>query len=214
MNSQKKNPLKQHWEKVYQKNLIEKLGWYEEKPEPSLELIKKCNLHTADRILNAGAGASTLIDELLKLEYQNIIATDISENALNKLKQRLGKQNNQIEWIIDDLSCPEKLLKLQSIDLWHDRAVLHFFTEDDDQNTYFQLLKKLLKPGGFVVLATFNPTGATKCSGLPVFRYSNEMFQERLGNEFNLIETSDYTYTMPSGDTREYVYSLFRRNAD
>ena len=32
-----------------------------------------------------------------------------------------------------------------------------------------------------------------------------------LGRTFKLMEAFDYTYTMPSGNTREYVYTLFHR---
>ena len=35
---------KNHWDKVYSGNEINKLGWYEETPLLSLDLIKSCNL--------------------------------------------------------------------------------------------------------------------------------------------------------------------------
>ncbi len=36
---------KEHWDKIYSKSEIEKLGWYEESPKPSLALIEKCKLN-------------------------------------------------------------------------------------------------------------------------------------------------------------------------
>ena len=53
--------------------------------------------------------------------------------------------------------------------------------------------------------------GALKCSGLPVYRYDAGSLSSKLGDEFILLNNFDYTYTMPSGDTRAYVYTLFRR---
>jgi SAM-dependent methyltransferase len=203
--------LKLHWDTVYKKSVTQKLGWFEEYPEQSLRLIEKCKLRKSASLLNVGAGATTLIDELIKIGYRNIIANDISTSALKSLKNRLGNQSLKINWIIDDLTNPSELNKLEKIDLWHDRAVLHFFTNKRDQNTYFDLLKKLVKPKGFVIIATFNLKGATKCSGLPVHRYDENMLQSKLGNDFELIEAFDYTYNMPSGDKREYVYTLFQR---
>ena len=97
------------------------------------------------------------------------------------------------------------------IDLWHDRAVLHFFHERSSQDAYFALLQKLVRPGGYVIIAAFNLNGAPTCSGLPVFRYDARMLQEKLGENFKLLEAFDHTYTQPSGDTRAYVYTLFRR---
>ena len=203
--------LKSHWNRTYRKIPEEKLGWYEENPEPSLRLINKCNLSKDSYLLNVGAGASTLTDKLLKQKYENIIVNDLSSAAMDNLKERIGKESDKIMWIADDLTHPSILNNIEPIDLWHDRAVLHFFNNKDEQDEYFRLLKKLVKPDGFVIIAAFNLKGATKCSGLPIHRYDKNMLQEKLGKDFKLIEAFDYTYRMPSGDTREYIYTLFKR---
>jgi len=203
--------LKKHWDSAYTNNDIEKLGWYEESPEPSLQLINDCELPKNARILNVGVGTSTLIDELLNLDYKNVIANDISGAALEKLQIRLGSKKNEVQWLEDDLTNPIKLSRIDPIDLWHDRAVLHFFTDEKDQNIYFSLLKKLVKLNGFVLISTFNTDGALKCSGLDVHRYNKEMLVNKLGEDFNLLEDFNYTYTMPSGDKRPYIYTKFKR---
>jgi SAM-dependent methyltransferase len=203
--------LKSHWNNAYTKTEINKLGWYEENLEPSLRLIDKCNLNSDASILNVGAGATTLVDELLRQGYTNVIANDLSETALEKLKERLGEKSQSVKCIVDDLTKPTALINLDKIDLWHDRAVVHFFNDENEQNTYFNLVKTLVKDNGFVIIATFNLDGATKCSGLPVRRYDQQMLQEKLGKGFELLEAFNYTYTMPSGDTRAYVYTLFRK---
>ena len=202
---------KRHWDRVYDLAAIDQLGWYEASPEPSLELIKSCELEKDAVLLNVGAGATTLVDKLLELGYQNIVANDISPLALEKLKRRLGDDREKVRWVVDDLTRPNELYTIGEVDLWHDRAVLHFFIEPSDQDTYFSLLKKLVKRGGFVILATFNLYGATQCSGLPVFRYDQSMLAEKLGSDFELLRAFDYTYTMPSGEGRAYVYTVFRR---
>ena len=89
MKENQKIDYKEHWNKVYSQSEIEKVGWYEESPEPSLDLIKKCNLNKDAVILDVGSGATTLIEELLNDCYNNIIATDISEVALSKAQERL-----------------------------------------------------------------------------------------------------------------------------
>jgi hypothetical protein len=203
--------LKSHWNGVYEKSPIDKLGWYEEEPEPSLSLINKYISDKEARILNVGSGASTLIDKLLEVNYQNIIANDLSAIALDKLKKRLAHNESNIHWVVDDLTQPSELIKLKGIDLWHDRAVLHFFNDEKDQASYFKLVRNLVKVNGIVIIAAFNLDGAPKCSGLPVFRYNAEMLQSRLGKDFEPIESFNHTYTMPAGDTREYVYAVFKR---
>jgi len=217
MNSNFENELpeynfEEHWNKAYQKTPTTNLGWYEENPTSSLELIEACDLSNDAVIFNAGAGATSLIKLLLEKGYKNIIINDIAATALAVLKNDLpiNKASN-VQFIVDDLTNPTALLKLKDIDIWHDRAVLHFFTEKYQQKTYFQLLKKVIKLNGYVILAQFNLKGAKKCCGLNVFNYNEEMLQEGLGENFKLLESFDYTYTQPSGNTREYVYTLFKR---
>lgn len=203
--------LTAHWNKTYTRQEVTQLGWYEANPEPSLQLIKDLNLSKTARILNVGNGASILIDELLNEGYQNLIANDLSKVALNKLIIRLGERQKLVSWIVDDLIQPKILQSLEPVDLWHDRAVLHFFTAPDEQENYFNLLRNLVKPGGFVILAAFNLDGAEKCSGLPVFRYNEKMLQKKLGKEFEMTSYFNFTYQMPGGETREYVYTVFVR---
>ena len=207
-----KSESKIHWTKVYNNATIERLGWYENNPKQSLDLIKECNLSKEAKIFNAGAGATTLVDELIKLGYQNIIANDISKPALENLAQRIGEnESKKIRFIVEDLTNPTELLSLKDIDLWHDRAVLHFLTHKNQQKTYFDLLKKLVKSKGYVIIAEFNLDGAKKCSGLDVVNYDVKMIQQHLGTDFKLLKSFDYIYTMPSGDKRPYVYTLFQR---
>lgn len=205
------NDLTTHWDNAYENSSIDRLGWYEEKPIPSLQLIEKSGVSKEATILNVGAGATTLVDELISQGFRNIIVNDLSSTALEKLKQRLGTQSKNVRWIVDDLTNPTQLSKLEKIDLWHDRAVLHFFNDTKEQDAYFNLLRSIVKENGFVIIATYNLNGATKCSGLPVHRYDEKMIQDRLGNEFELVNSFDYTYTMPSNETREYIYTLFKR---
>ena len=204
--------FKKHWNAAYQKSPVANLGWYEENPTPSVELIESCNLPKEALIFNAGAGATTLISELLAKGYENIVVNDISAVALTELKSQLpAPMNATVQFVVDDLTNPSELLKIKNVDLWHDRAVLHFFTEEKQQKAYFDLLKGALKPKGFVILAEFNLEGAKKCSGLDVFNYNEKMLHERLGTDFVLLKSFNYTYTQPSGNTREYVYTLFQK---
>lgn len=206
--------MKSHWESIYTQAAINQLGWYEENPAPSLQLINQCKLDTQASILQVGAGATTLVDKLLEQGYTNLIANDLSQTALQRLQERLGSESSNVQWMVDDLIQPTKLQHIEPIDLWHDRAVLHFFTDKKDQDTYFSLVKRLVKHNGFVIIAVFALEGAEKCSRLPVHRYDANMLQERLGEDFELIEKIDSTYHMPSGDTRAYIYTLFKRKSE
>jgi len=204
--------LKKHWDKAYENSPTEKLGWFEGVPTLSLELIAQCKLDASAKIFVAGAGSSTLIDALLKLNYTQLIANDISSEAIDVLKLRIPEADQKrLDYVIDDLTNPTVLKELTNIDLWYDRAVVHFFLKETEQLTYFNLIKSTVKKGGFVLLAAFALDGAKKCCGLDVFRYNTQMFQDRLGDDFELVSTQDHTYINPFGDTRPYVYTLFQR---
>ena len=203
--------LKSHWNKVYENSEIDKLGWYENSCIPSLELIDDCNLKEDARILHIGAGVSLLIDELINLGFNNHIVNDISSNALSRLKNRLESYKAEVKYIEDDITSPSRIKNIEPVDLWHDRAVLHFFNKKEKQNSYFSLLNKLVKPGGSAIIATFSLDGATKCSGLDVNRYNEQMISMNIGQDFEFIKSFDYNYTMPSGDTREYIYTLYKK---
>ena len=203
--------FKTHWDKVYSDAEINKLGWYEESPQPSIKLIEKCNLKKDAAILDVGTGTTTLLSFLLSRGYQNLTALDISEEAIRRAKEESGDENSKkISWIVDDITSSTKLNN--KFDLWHDRTVLHFLTEEKQQEGYREKLTRSVKPGGYVIIAVFSLDGAKKCSGLDVKNYDQKMISSFIGNDFQLIENFDHLYIQPSGGKRPYVYTLFKRN--
>ena len=204
--------IQRHWDDIYQRSETNSLGWYEESPEPSLQLIRECGVAKDARILHVGAGATTLIDKLLEEGFGNQIATDISGQALQALRRRLGPEASQkMEWITDDLTAPSSLRGIAPVSLWHDRAVMHFFVKEEERRPYFDLLRHLVLPGGWAIIAAFHLEGAEKCSGLPVRRYDEALLARELGPEFRLARAFSYQYIMPSGASRPYIYTLFER---
>ena len=68
-----------------------------------IEFIKSLSLDKSLPIIDIGGGDSRVVDSLLELGFDNITVLDISENALNRAKLRLGKISNKIEWISCDI---------------------------------------------------------------------------------------------------------------
>lgn len=202
---------KNHWNHIYENKEISKLGWYQERSEPSLKLMEKIDLAKNDRILIVGAGATELVDSLVDLQYTDITANDLSEVGLSKIEQRLGVNGQSVTFIQDDLTESKYLVDIDPIALWHDRAVLHFFTEKNQRDAYVKLINKLVKVDGYVIIAAFSLNSAQKCSGLDVHRYSAQMLEELLGDDFKLLESFDYLYIMPNGSERPYIYTIFKR---
>jgi len=88
---------KEHWENIYQTKNTNEVSWYQEKPETSLNLISEISIEKNAKIINVGAGASKLADNLLALGFRNITALDVSLNALNNSKKRLGDRANNVK---------------------------------------------------------------------------------------------------------------------
>ena len=204
--------LKEHWNKAYDK-ADNQLGWFEENPAQTMQLIESCKLEKDVRILNVGVGTTTLIDALLDAGYINLIANDLSDLALQKLKERIKKSHNyDLNCITDDLTNPIELQNIEPIDLWIDRAVLHFFLQVKEQTAYFNLIKKIVAKNGYVLIAVFALDGAEKCCGLDLKRYNVEMLQNNLGTDFKLITSFNHTFINPFGGERPYIYTLFKRH--
>ncbi len=200
--------LKDHWNRKYTDTPITELGWYESEASLSLQLIENCAVSVDSTIVDIGSGATTLIGSLLGLGYRNIYALDISEIALENAKALLSKeQAARVNWLVDDITHPSVIQLVENVAVWHDRALFHFLTENNERQTYHSLVQKVVAPGGFVIMAAFALNGATMCSSLPVERYSIDGICEFLGDGFKLVESLEYVYQMPSGDLRPYVYT-------
>jgi ubiquinone/menaquinone biosynthesis C-methylase UbiE len=155
-----------------------------------------------------GGGASSLVDRLLDQGYRRIIVADISEVALDAARRRLGERAPHATWLVTDA---RKLRLPEQVDVWHDRAVFHFLTSDEDQEAYLSSLRRALRVGGYVVLATFGLEGPERCSGLPVERYDAAKLAHRLGPDFELLRSIDRRHVTPSGGAQQFVYAAFRR---
>ncbi len=197
----------QHWQKVYTTKAVNQVGWYRPHLDTSLALIKELPLPKNAAIIDVGGGASTLVDDLLQEGFQNITVLDIAPAAIETAKQRLKEKSLQVRWLVADVlsvSLPEHYYHL-----WHDRAVLHFFTEKSQQQRYLSQLKRALKIGGYCIIGVFSLEAPPKCSGLPVQRYSIETLQTLLGKDFSLIRSATEDHYTPSGTYQPYVYGCF-----
>ncbi len=201
--------LNDHWDKIFKTTSDEKLGWYEKDFTQSLKYINLVPNLSEKVVFLSGAGTTKLVDQLLG-KTKKLILNDISTEALSILKNRLKNVKQEIEYIVSDISL-ELPTKNNLIDLWIDRAVLHFLTDENDINGYFNNLNKKLKVGGYVLFAEFSSNGATKCAGLNLHRYSLEELKDRCSDNFKLIKHDYYTFKNPGGDERPYIYCLFKR---
>lgn len=198
-----------HWDAIFANTAFNELGWYEQNSNLSLQFLNQIKDWQTATIFVSGAGTTNLIEELLT-KNTNLVVNDISAEALNILKNRVGGKAKNITWLCQDISTPLPSF-LPPIDIWFDRAVLHFLVDDEEITRYFNNIKASVKINGHVIFAEFSKTGALKCAGLNVHRYSIEEFANNLGPDFQLLNHLETNFINPKGDYRSYIYGLFKR---
>ena len=201
---------REHWEQVFSSRAEDEVSWFEAVPETSLALIRACRLTADALILDVGAGASHLPDALLREGFTRVAVLDISPAALARTKERLGPLAQSVGFIVADVTNwrPDLL-----VDVWHDRAVLHFLTDEADRAAYAQALQSAVRPGGYVIISNFAPSGPERCSGLPVVRADQTAIAALLGPEFDLVEAFEKDHITPKGARQRFLFTRFRRRA-
>jgi 2-polyprenyl-3-methyl-5-hydroxy-6-metoxy-1,4-benzoquinol methylase len=200
---------KGHWESVYTAKALEEVSWYRPHLDTSLALIEQLTPSPAAAIIDVGAGASTLVDDLVRRGYANITVLDISETALCAAKERLGPASSQIQCLTADVC--EANLRVDYYDLWHDRAVFHFLTLPEQRVSYVARAASSVKRNGHLIVSTFGPEGPTWCSGLDTVRYDAAALASEFGTQFALTESRIEWHTTPSGGEQQFLYCAFKR---
>ena len=201
---------KKHWENIYQTKKLNEVSWYQEKPKTSLKLISEANLDKDAKIIDVGAGDSRLVDNLLVLGFRNITVLDVSPTALNRARKRLRDKANSVKWIESNL---REFETSDRYDLWHDRAVLHFLTAEDDIGQYVDRVRRFLKPEGYLIVSAFSVNGPKRCSGLEVMQYSEDSLK-KLFSGFECIESFEEEHVTPLGASQIFICSMFKKQGD
>jgi SAM-dependent methyltransferase len=195
------------WEGVHDSKDIDGVSWWQSVPGLSLGLVDSAGLGLGEPIIDVGAGWSTLVDHLLERGYRDLSAVDLSVTALRTVRDRLGPAGTDV------VLTPADVLDLhmgRSYALWHDRAVYHFLTEPEERADYLASLERSLRPGGWLVVATFGPDGPVTCSGLPIVRYTHAGLAEEFPG-YELIDTAGEDHLTPWGTSQQFTAVLMRR---
>ena len=113
-------------------------------------------------------------------------------------------------WLEADVTQVE--LPAAAFDVWHDRAVFHFLTEESDRAQYVATANGALRSGGRLLIGTFAPDGPTRCSGLPVVRYSAAEIGKALGHSFRLELRFSDAHRTPAGGEQRFTVAQFVRD--
>ncbi len=199
---------KGHWEQVYDRKGPQDVSWFQAMPKASLRLFEEYAVPQSARIIDVGGGDSLLVDHLLERGYSAISVLDISGKALEKAKARLGPRADALSWIEADAT---HFTAPTPFDVWHDRAVFHFLTDDAAVDAYLERVAELLVPGGLLILATFSENGPEKCSGIPVHRYSEAEMVARLQKVCERIKCFTVDHVTPFDTVQNFLFCAFRK---
>lgn len=197
---------KAHWEAVYTARQPSEVGWYQVVPTASLKLIEAAGVDRGAAVIDVGAGASTLVDELLARGYTRLTVLDISAAALAAAKNRLGSRAAAVNWVVADVTA---FHPAERYDLWHDRAVFHFLTDAGDRRKYMQAVDWSLRPGGQLIISTFAKEGPEQCSGLDVVRYDAPGLALEVGAGYELVEWYEDIHVTPGGGEQKFLFCRF-----
>ena len=199
---------KSHWENVFATKNPNEVSWTQTYPTTSMKYIESLQLSKSANIIDIGGGDSNLVDALLENGYENIWVLDISEFALERAKKRLGKKANKVHWIVSDITEFETNIKF---DFWHDRAVFHFLTEEENIDKYVALVNKNSADSGNFLLGTFSENGPLKCSGLEIKQYSENIMKQTFKDSFEAVNCFTEDHTIPFNTIQNFQFCGFKK---
>ncbi|HJV21030.1 MAG TPA: class I SAM-dependent methyltransferase [Sediminibacterium sp.] len=199
---------KDHWEKMFSTKTETEFSWFQAYPTTSVAFLELFNLPKDAHIIDIGGGDSHLVDVLVEREYQNIYVLDISENALNRAKQRLGEKSKKVHWIVSDVV---DFVSPVLFDFWHDRAAFHFLTTSERIEQYVNNAERSIKSGGYLILGTFSENGPKKCSGLEIKQYTEASMSKRFEEKFDRIKCIEEEHQTPFNTTQHFLFCSFKK---
>jgi len=197
---------KSHWETVYKTKTPQQVSWTQEVPKTSLHFIEALQLTKEAKIIDVGGGDSNLVDHLLALGYKDITVLDISVEALNKAKKRLGNAANQVTWIASNITDFEPTT---SYELWHDRAAFHFLTTSQEIEQYKQLVGAYVNRN--LIIGTFSKEGPKKCSGLEITQYDTADLMVAFEQNFDKIDCLTEDHKTPFDTLQNFSFCSFQK---
>jgi len=197
-----------HWNKVYTTKKHDQIGWHQDHPTISLDWIMQYT-RQSDTIIDVGCGVSLLADNLLAEGYSDLSLLELSKNAIKAIQKRLTPEKDKVSFYNQNIL---KFSSKKQFKLWHDRAVFHFLTNPDDQQTCIQKLDDYLQKDGFFLLANFSQDGPTQFSELEVVQYDEKKITQLLNQSFKLIKTTTESLPHPNGDNQEFNFFYCKKN--
>lgn len=187
-----------NWEEHYQTVKNEDMHWYIPDMDENVSLwLKENDIHSG-KVLDIGTGPATQAIAFTKLGF-NVTATDISETAIKKAREKALNESLNIHFIQDDIL--NTSLK-ETFNLILDRGCFHVI-DPDKRMDYANIIYNLLEPDGILLLSTFS---SLEPGEEGPYRFHPDQINEYFGKKFSVVEIKD---TFLQGLRKPIPHALF-----
>ncbi len=214
----------EHWDATYERRDEGTLSWFQEHPATSLRLVGEAidaldalaatgdgeRVDLAPRVVDVGAGTSRLVDELAADARAHVTVLDVAQRALDMVAARLEAAGRRegVDLVVADVTTWRPV---ETVDVWHDRAVFHFLTDPSERDAYVRTVTDALAPGGRAIIATFAADGPEVCSALPVQRYTAAELIDVFADGFEPVEDLREEHVTPDGRVQPFTWVVLSR---
>jgi trans-aconitate methyltransferase len=126
----------EHWDQAYGHGDATR-SWLQHEARWSLRMMDRAGIGPSDSVIDFG-GSSPLASALLARGHSDITVFDVSFVGMGIARQRLGADAKRVQWLVGDLLTWRPPRRYT---VWHDRALFHFMTADQDREAYCRLLR-------------------------------------------------------------------------
>ena len=149
-----------------------------------------------------------MTDNLLEAGGYLPTVLDISAASLDRHRERLGTLAKEVAYVVANVLefSPE-----DAFDIWHDRAVFHFLTTDEQMQHYAKVARKGIRTGGTLIIGTFAKDGPERCSGLNIRQHDVDSLDAVFDTGFERLHTQTHTHSTPSGGDQAFIFAVYRR---
>lgn len=131
---------------------------------------------------------------------------DISEKALTRARNRLGRKAAKVKWVSCDIT---DFNSDTTYDIWHDRATFHFLTTKGQVTKYLDVAQRHVDR--YMVIGTFSAAGPSKCSGLQVRQYDERSLTGELDKGFEKLKCITEDHITPFYTRQHFLFCGFKR---
>ncbi len=202
-------PLATGWEARYQETPTEQLPWFYTGLDPDIATALDRLGLAGGRLLDLGCGPGTQAVALATRGF-DVTASDVSGTAVASARKLAARKGADIAFFTDDilhsgLEGPFEVIV--------DRGVFHCFDDTADQDAYLSSIRRLLVPGGTLLLKCFH--AEEKREEGPPGRYGEADIRRFFSNGFELIEAYATEFSSSTQDTPpKALFCILKRDRD